>query len=228
MATAEALLREAASEVGYRESPAGSNKTKFATEAGHSNGAPWCASFCVAMARRVAIVLPSESAYTPSMAAAFKKENRWNTNAPQPGDFVFFDFPDAVHRIQHVGIVEHVNLDGTLVTIEGNTSSGDHGSQHNGGGVYRRNRRRTYVVGFGRPRYEKPAPQPEDPELTADERDAVLTANHFVKKIWPDYARKIDEIHQHLEVLMEGVPAMKIPPTPRLIQEIAEKHGIDV
>lgn len=66
------------------------------------------------------------------------------------------------------------------------------------------------------------------PELTADERDAVLTANHFVKKIWPDYARKIDEIHQHLEVLMEGVPAMKIPPTPRLIQEIAEKHGIDV
>lgn len=65
-------------------------------------------------------------------------------------------------------------------------------------------------------------------ELTADERDAVLTANHFVKKIWPEYAAKIDAIHQHLEVLMKGVPAMDIPPTPRLIQEIAEKHGIDV
>lgn len=68
----------------------------------------------------------------------------------------------------------------------------------------------------------------EEDELTQDEREAVLTANHFVKVIWPDYATKIDQIHQHLEVLMKGVPAMKIPPTPRLVQEIAEKHGIDV
>lgn len=67
-----------------------------------------------------------------------------------------------------------------------------------------------------------------DETLTADEREAVLTANHFVKVVWPQYATKIDQIHQHLEVLMLGVPAMNIPPTPRLVQELAEKHGIDI
>lgn len=67
-----------------------------------------------------------------------------------------------------------------------------------------------------------------DDELTADEREAVLTANHFVKVIWPEYAAKIDQILQHLNVLMLGVPEMDIPPTTRLVQELAEKHGIDV
>lgn len=68
----------------------------------------------------------------------------------------------------------------------------------------------------------------ESDEMTADERDAVMTANHFVKVIWPEYAKKIDQIAQHLDVLMLGVPDMGIPPTPRLVQELAEKHGIDV
>lgn len=67
-----------------------------------------------------------------------------------------------------------------------------------------------------------------DVEMTADEREAVLTANHFVKAIWPAYATKIDQIHQHLEVLMKGVPAMNIRPVPAVIFEVAEKHGIDV
>lgn len=226
MATAESFLREAASEVGYRES--GDNRTKFAAEAGHANGQPWCATYIVAMARRVALSLPSESAYTPTMANGFKTHNRWVTDSPQPGDCVFFDFPDTSHRIQHVGIVEKVNPDGTLQTIEGNTSSGMEGSQHNGGGVYRRDRQRRYVVGFGRPRFEPSRPPQGDDEMTADEREAVLTANHFVKMVWPGYATKIDQIHQHLEVLMKGVPAMNIPPVPKVVFEIAEKHGIDV
>lgn len=158
MATADAFLREAASEIGYREDPSGSNRTKFAKEAGHPNGAPWCASFVVAIARRVGVNLPSESAYTPTMAAGFKKENRWHAKDPKPGDLVFFDFPDSQHRIQHVGIVAEVRADGSLTTVEGNTASGDHGSQHNGGGVYRRHRTTRYVVGYGRPRFEPTPP----------------------------------------------------------------------
>lgn len=71
------------------------------------------------------------------------------------------------------------------------------------------------------------APQEVD-ELTADEREAVLTANHFVKVIWPQYAPKIDQILQHLEVLMKGAPAMGIRPVPQVLFEVAEKHGIDV
>lgn len=77
-----------------------------------------------------------------------------------------------------------------------------------------------------------PSTEPEgEVELTADEREAVLTANHFVKVIWPQYAAKIDEVHQHLEVLMKGATlgnGAVIPPVPRVIFDLAEKHGIDV
>lgn len=147
------ILIEAAKEIGYTESPPGSNKTKFAQEAGHVNGYAWCATFVVAMARRVGIKLPSESAYTPSMANGFKPLNR----LPQAGDLAFFDFPaDGVNRIQHVGIVESIDFRrGQVTCIEGNTSSGEIGSQSNGGGVYRRTRPFSHVVGFGRPNYPK-------------------------------------------------------------------------
>lgn len=69
--------------------------------------------------------------------------------------------------------------------------------------------------------------QPED-DVTAEEHEWLATANHFVKVVWPEVAPKIDAIYKHLEVLMKGVPAMNIPPVPRTIFEIAEKHGIDV
>lgn len=155
----EAFLKAAASEVGRTESPAGSNRQPYAAEAGHLNGYPWCATFIVAMARRADVVLPSESAYTPTMANGFRSIGRWHTTNPQPGDLVFFDFPDSKNRIQHVGIVEKVGQGGWIQTIEGNTSSGDGGSQDNGGGVYRR-QRRGYIVGYGRPQF--PTPVQED------------------------------------------------------------------
>lgn len=147
------ILAEATKELGYTETPPGSNRTKFAKEAGHANGQPWCATFVVAMARRVGVKLPSESAYTPTMAAAMREWQR----LPQPGDLAFFNFPnDGKNRIQHVGIVESVDFTKATVTcIEGNTSSGTSGSQDNGGGVYRRTRPFSHVVGFGRPAYPK-------------------------------------------------------------------------
>lgn len=81
------------------------------------------------------------------------------------------------------------------------------------------------------PDWTPPADAEGADELTADEREAVLTANHFVKVVWPQYAAKIDQIHQHLEVLMKGATlgnGAVIPPVPRVIFDLAEKHGIDV
>lgn len=151
MTTANDLLAAARRELTYTESPPNSNRTKFAAEAGHANGQPWCATFVVAMARRVGLTLPSESAYTPTMAQGFKNAGRWHLT-PQAGDIAFFDFPDSKHRIQHVGIV--VGAAGSYVTcIEGNTSPGDSGSQDNGGGVYTRRRPKAHAVGYGRPAY---------------------------------------------------------------------------
>ena len=45
----------------------------------------------------------------------------WGTS-PRVGAVVFFRFPGGPARIHHVGIVTGVNLDGTVDTIEGNTS----------------------------------------------------------------------------------------------------------
>jgi len=70
------------------------------------------------------------------------------------------------HLVFQVGIVVKDNLDGTITTIEGNTSQEKKakGSQANGGEVaeriraYKKNNKRklaAHVVGFGRPKWSK-------------------------------------------------------------------------
>ena len=53
-----------------------------------------------------------------------------------------------------------------MQSIEGNTSSGDSGSQDNGGGVYRRKRAQKYIIGAVRPTFE--------PEKKEDDDMAVI------------------------------------------------------
>lgn len=145
--TVSDVLRAANAEIGYAETPV--NKTKFAAEAGHPNGYAWCATFVVAIMRRAGVKLPSESASTITMYGAMP-----HVPKPVAGDLAFFNF--GAGPIHHVGIVETVGPY-ELVTIEGNTSAGAAGSQYNGGGVYRRTRATSLVVGYGRPQYTQPA-----------------------------------------------------------------------
>jgi len=63
---------------------------------------------------------------------------------PKPGDWV------CMFNGGHSGILEKVLGGGRYQTIEGNTSSGDSGSQTNGGGVYRRVRYAGQIDGFVR------------------------------------------------------------------------------
>jgi hypothetical protein len=168
MATADELLKQAQSCIGVTEEPANSNRTAFAALAGHANGQPWCATFVVACARRVGLKLPSESAYTPTMADGFKNSGRWFVDGPERGDIVFFDFPDGETRIQHVGIVEAA--DGNRIrTVEGNTSAGDKGSQDNGGGVFEKSRNRNVIVGFGRPAFADQQPTQGQGTIVSEE-----------------------------------------------------------
>lgn len=164
MATPQDVLRLAAAEIGTTEFPAGSNRQKYSAELGRP-AEPWCADFVVWIMRKAGITLPSESAYTPAMFAGFGTDRHYGTAGIAPGDVVFFDFPDSKRGIQHVGLVTGVNVDGSLITIEGNTSSGDSGSQDNGGGVFRRFRPARYVVGYGRPAYAKEIRPMFDPPL---------------------------------------------------------------
>lgn len=151
--TAIQLLRVARSQIGYREGS--NNDNKYGRWYG-ANNQPWCAMFVswVAAASGAVDIIPRH-AYTPSGAQWFKSRNLWGLK-PRVGAVVYFNFPgDGVDRISHVGFVEKVNADGSIVTIEGNTNDG--GSRE-GNGVYRKVRR-VGIVGYGYPRYAKPAPQ---------------------------------------------------------------------
>jgi hypothetical protein len=163
------VLDAARGELGRCESPPGSNRNPYAAEAGHADGQAWCATFVVAMMRRGGVHLPSESAYTPTMANGFRGVGRW-TSAPQPGAVVFFQWPGQ-DRICHVGIVEALLGGGSIATIEGNTDSAGGGS----GGRVMRQRRRTCIAGYGLPDYggAASAVPPPRTSVESDEMDLL-------------------------------------------------------
>ncbi len=141
------MLRIAKSQIGTEESPAGSNRVKYSTW--YNMRGPWCAMFgswCAAQAG-----VKFHYAYCPYIEddARAGRNNLALVGASgvKPGDIALFHFGSGIAK--HVGIVEKVS--GDFVTcIEGNTASGDSGSQDNGGGVYRRTRPLSHVRHFVR------------------------------------------------------------------------------
>ena len=173
-ATADQVVRVAASQIGYYDPPGG-GRSKF--ESWYGLSGPWCAMFqswCAAQVGALDII--PKHAYTPSGADWFRARGRWHNGiaGARRGDLVYFNFPDNLNRIQHVGIVESVNSDGSVNTIEGNTSSV---SQTNGGHVARK-RRKAYIVGYGRPAYVAAPPKPGKPDCTALQRAVRTTADN--------------------------------------------------
>ena len=80
----------------------------------------------------------------------YRAARQWVTEGYRPGDILLFDFSGKRSRTEHAGLLERVEPDGTLVTIEGNTGSG---SNANGGAVQRRRRKTSLVTGACRPGY---------------------------------------------------------------------------
>ena len=144
--------------LGLTESPPGSNCNKI-TEWGGMGCVPWCALAVSWVFERAGVAVP-RFAYTPYGADWFKSQGTGFTDDTKArrGDVVFFDFPDSVRRIQHVGIVLG-NDGGRLTTIEANTSSAQSGSQDDGGGVFQRTRGYPEAVYFGRPPYQDSSPE---------------------------------------------------------------------
>jgi len=157
-----AFLREAVKYVDrVHESPPKSNRTELGVayhllDKGRPDGEAWCDKAVSVIARRAGIptsVIPN-SAYVPSRWAQ-ARQRKWTTNRPQPGDLVIFDFPTKTRRADgvpdHIGILEDPPRNGHIVTLEGNTSSDEHGSQDDGDGYYRKRRSTTLVAGYIRP-----------------------------------------------------------------------------
>ena len=161
MTTSAEFLAIATTELGVVEKEG--NKVKY----NKNNGQPWCGYFINWCATKAKIKIPN-CVYTPAGKAGFMGLGTWfnaATTKPLPGDIVFFDFPGG-EKVDHVGIVLKDNGDGTVTTIEGNTSpeKKPKGSQANGGEVaeriraYKANNKRhltVFIVGFGRPKWSK-------------------------------------------------------------------------
>ena len=165
MCQAEKFIATAVGELGYIEGPA-DNETKY-----QKANQPWCGAFVNWVAKQAGVKIPN-CVYTPAGAKAFASAKRWQLVAdatPLPGDLAFYDFPaDGIDRISHIGIVEEVKANGTVIVIEGNTSPDVKGDQRNGGEVCRKiraykvkNRGKfhpslpVFIVGFGRPKFKE-------------------------------------------------------------------------
>ncbi len=151
--TIDHFIATAASQLGIKESPRGSNKTKYTRAYGFTG--PWCAMF-VWWVALTAGAGDLRRTLTPSMAScqaihdALRRRGllRANKRDARPGDVVLFEF-DGDPADDHIGIVVSASPSG-LVTIEGNTSGSASGSQSNGGMVARRFRSWSQVSAVGK------------------------------------------------------------------------------
>ena len=156
-------LSAARGELGTQESPAGSNRTKYGKWYG-LDGQPWCMMFvqwCFAQAGRP---LPCRTASCSQLLSWYRRfQPDRVVDEPRAGDV-------AIYTFGHTGIVER-NGGGTITAIEGNTSPDERGSQDNGGGVYRRTRRKTQVRAYIRP-------------FDAEEKEEETMSKEEFRRMW--------------------------------------------
>lgn len=137
------IVEVATKEIGTKESPINSNKTKYGAWFNNLQGVAWCGIFVSWCYATAGVPLPKIGFSKPGFAgcqtavAYFKKEGKITTN-PIAGDIVFFDW-NKDGRYDHTGIfVKDNGIGGEFTTIEGNTSIGN---DSNGGEVMKRSRK---------------------------------------------------------------------------------------
>lgn len=142
-------IQLALAEKGYKEGKR--NWTKFSRDSYPDvQNQAWCGSFVGDVYRRAGwdsrglVWMP----YVPYIEAWAKKIGAWKTSRAQSGDIVVYGFGRTSG--QHTGIAYPDESTGgdSYRAIEGNTSSGDGGSQTNGDGVYVRYRKRRDIRGW--------------------------------------------------------------------------------
>lgn len=113
-ATVDQLLSVAAGQVGYEGTD--NEGSKFGDWYGLPNE-PWCAMFVSWCFDQVGMSAP-RFAYCPTGVDQFKAYGLFD-KTPRRGDVVFYDW-NADGVASHTGLVERVDADGTVHTIEGN------------------------------------------------------------------------------------------------------------
>lgn len=130
------------------------DNTNFITSWYGENGLPWCdmtVSYAAYHSNNVGpVCFGYKHDYTVEHAQTFANHGGWHVDTAgiQRGDIVFFDWAgsNGISAIDHVGVVEFVDIDG-VHTIEGNIDN-----------VCKRMLRHSdFIAGYGRPMY---APDP--------------------------------------------------------------------
>ncbi len=193
MTTAKQILEVARGELGYKESPAGSNRTKYGAWFG-LDGQPWCMMFIQWCFRQAGgqDLLPLLTASCGAFMRAAQAQGRWVTEGYRPGDVVIYDFPGNNVRTDHCGIVVTALTTG-IRAIEGNTGAGN---DANGGQVQERTRPAEFILGAYRPDYDEEEEMFDISKLTdqevmqlAERMQAVLSG----RAVSPALAAEVDE-----------------------------------
>jgi hypothetical protein len=120
----QAVLNAVRNEVGVAEQPPGSNDSpriaQYRQATAGSGVGPWCAYFASWAARQAGVPLGDSGqgfGRVDDVYAWAQKTGKAipaGTGTPQPGDLIVWD--------EHIGVVESVGTDGSISTIEGNSS----------------------------------------------------------------------------------------------------------
>ena len=169
--TPELLIKVAMGEVGTTERPV--NRTKYGKEYG-LDGVFWCGIFIWWCFKHAGYDMRfhgfSNPASTNQRLVDAQKALGWrrvtNVKDARPGDLVLYDFGvvatgDLPDDADHVGIITSTVADGHFSAVEGNTSGGP-GSQHDGGGVFKKRRSVSLVKAMFRPPFETVRPVDDD------------------------------------------------------------------
>lgn len=156
--TAEKVLSIARAEIGTKATAVKKCKynTAFYGYEVSTSWADWCAVFIWWIFKQAgaADLLFVKTAGCGVLGNAFYTRNKFKTSGFKPGDIVFFHWSNErsesvpiTYSLDHVGIIEKVNNDGTVTTIEGNTGDSPYGE------VMRRTRSLSVISGVARPDY---------------------------------------------------------------------------
>jgi hypothetical protein len=148
----QTIIDLAASQVGTKENPPGSNRTKYGEWFG-LNGEKWCAIFVSWVYWQVGSPL-GDIDTNKGFSSCQSGYDHWKntgelTDTPQIADIVLFDWNEDGH-CDHTGIFYQWLEEGvSFQSYEGNTSVG---SDSDGGAVMLRNRNLKYVKAFASPK----------------------------------------------------------------------------
>ena len=169
--TAETILNIARAEVGTAAT--NYKKCKYNTDfygyVVSASWADWCAVFIWWIFHKAGAdsLLYVKTAGCGVLGNAFYNRGRFKTSGYQAGDIIFFHWTNSrsesvpiTYSLDHVGIIEKVNADGSYTTIEGNTGSSSNGE------VMRRVRSLSVVSCAGRPAYGDAPDTSDYPEVT--------------------------------------------------------------